>query len=430
MNPMRKIYISIGYISFCIFSCCCINAQLTFTELLEQAEEHSTELVSLKASREILILESAKIRAENTSPKAYVSSELLFAPYLNNNGAVVSTDPQITAIGYDVGITNGGLYAFLLNAELPILNHGQVNNLLEQNHLEITKIDTRIKSITLELKHSLALQYLDALTSQTENLALQDNLNLLQQQLNIIQSLTEHGLYRYVDFRLMQTAFTADSINLESSEAMFRLKLDQLYTECGINNAYSTQLSDFEPVYVPNSKDTSIFLQTYIQDSLSSVIQQKVFENQYKPQIKIYANTGINSTSIPYIQNHLGMSAGIQLTYTLFDGRQKQINQKQQLVLMEQANQEKDLTLFMLQKNKASYLEAIQLLNTSIIKEEKLQNDYNEILKLYEEELKKAQVGIIDFLNFLQIFNQHKLALAHHKIERNKLIVEYNYWNN
>ena len=137
---MRKIYISVGYISFCIFSCCCINAQLTFTELLEQAEEHSTELVSLKASREILILESAKIRAENTSPKAYVSSELLFAPYLNNNGAVVSTDPQITAIGYDVGITNGGLYAFLLNAELPILNHGQVNNLLEQNHLEITTI--------------------------------------------------------------------------------------------------------------------------------------------------------------------------------------------------------------------------------------------------------------------------------------------------
>jgi hypothetical protein len=427
---MRKLLISIGFVSFFVFSGGIIHAQLTFPVLYEQAKKQSTELVLLKASRDFLTLEATRIKAENTSPKAFLSSEYLFAPYFNNNGNIISTDPLNSAIGYDVGITNGGLYSFLINAELPVFNHNQVNNLLMQNNLEITKIDTRIKVITLELEHSLALQYLDALTSQAEYKTLRENLELIKQQLILTRSLTEHGLYRYVDFRLMQTAYIADSINLENSKTMFRLKMNQLKTICGITDTTYSQLADFDSDFIQNRVDTSLFLQTYIQDSLSTVIQQKVFENQYKPQVKIYANTGLNSASIPYIENHVGMSAGVQLTYTLFDGNQKQVNHQQQLVLMEQASREKELKHFELQEQKASYSDAIQSLNGTITKEEKLQKDYDEILEIYNEELQKAQVGVIEYLNFLQLFNQNKLTLENHKIERDKLIVEYNYWNN
>ncbi len=427
---MKKNNKTFGLIIFYVLLGNNLNAQMTFSELFEKAKEQSTELISLEASRDFMVLEASKIKAKNIAPQAYLSSDILFAPYFNNNGEIISTNPQNSAIGYDVGITNGGLYSFLFNTEIPVFNHKQVNNLLEQNNLEITKTETMINTLTIELKYSLALQYLDVLTSQVEYQNLQENLKLLKQQLIIAKSLTGHGLYRYVDYRLLQTAYISDSINMENSEAAFLLKLNQLKTICGIADTSFSQLAGFEPGLNQEEIDSSIFLQTYIQDSLSAVIQQKVFENRYKPQVKVYANTGLNSTSIPYFGNHFGMSAGVQLTYTLFDGKQKQINRQQQLVLMEQATREREIEQFKVQKQKTSYLNAIQALNTSIDKEERLQKDYSEILSIYNNELQNAQVGIIDYLNFLQLFNQNKLTLENHKIERSKLIVEYNYWNN
>jgi outer membrane protein TolC len=221
-----------------------------------------------------------------------------------------------------------------------------------------------------------------------------------------------------------------DSINFENAKSTYQLKLDQLLASSGISDTEITEIAFYEPRFNNKNTDTSFFLQPYTQDSLSAVIQERVFENQYKPQVKIYANTGLNSTSIPHWGNHVGMSAGIQLTYTLFDGKQKQINRKQQLILMQQATKEKKIKQFELQKQKISYSNAIQAVNKSIEKEEKLQNEYNDILAIFNKELQNGQIGIIDYLNFIQQFNQNKLSLVNHKIERSKLIVEYNYWNN
>jgi len=407
-----------------------IQAQLTFPELFENAKTQNTELVSLEASMKFIELEASKIKAENLAPKGYLSSDLLFAPYFNNNGELVSTNPQNSAIGYDAGITNGGLYSVLFNTEIPVLNHKQVNYLLEQNSLEIKKTETRINALTIELKHSLALQYLDVLAIQVEYQNLQQKINLLKQQLAVARSLAEHGLYRYVDYRLLLTAYISDSINLENSETAFRLKLNQLETACGITDTFYVQLENFETELNITQTDTSLFVRTYIQDSLSAIVQQKVFENQYKPQVKLYANTGLNSTSIPYLGNHFGVSAGVQLTYTLFDGKQKQINHQQQLVLIGQAERTKEITQCLVHKQRKAYADAIQSMNSSIEKESRLEKDYSEILSIYNDEMEKAQVGIIDYLNFLQLYNQNKLNLEIHKIERNKLIVEYNYWNN
>ena len=406
-----------------------IYGQINFNYLFDQAISHNPELLSLKATHEYLLLEASKIKAETNSPRAFVSSEVLFAPYLNNKGNFISTEPQESAIGYDVGITNGGLYSLLLNAEMPVLNRNQTNNLLEQNNLEMTKTETQIKTLLHNIKHTLALQYLDALISQTEYQTLKENLTLLKQQLNLTQSLTKHGLYHYIDFRLLQTAYIADSINLEQTIATYHLKMGQLKTYCGIPDTGNYQLDDYSPDINHIRTDTSIFLQPYVEDSLSAVYQQKVFENQYKPQLKVYANTGLNSASLPTLGNHFGMSAGVQLSYTIFDGKQKQINHQQQLVLMEDASKERDLKKSELQNQQASFLNALQSLNASIVGEEKLQKDYEEILGIYNDELQKAQVTMNEYLNFIQRCNQNKLTLAQHKIERSKLIVEYNYWN-
>jgi outer membrane protein TolC len=210
-----------------------------------------------------------------------------------------------------------------------------VNNLLEQNGCEITKIDTRIRTIELELEHSLINLYSDALLQQLELQRARDNLKLLSDELNIIKALSEHGLYRYVDYRLMAVAAKIDSIDYFNAETAYQLSLNQIKTACGIKDSTLFFLEDFKIEPTQIRTNSSIFVKEYQDDSLSAVWQQKVFNNQYLPQVKLYANTGLNSTSMAYLGNHTEMSAGIQLTYTLFDGRQKEINRQQQIALIE-----------------------------------------------------------------------------------------------
>jgi hypothetical protein len=423
-----------GYSFLLLFICLClpvqqIKAQHEFGGFLDSAKANNAELVSLKAQRNYLLLESNMIRAVNAAPKVYLSSEYLFAPYLNNKGKPVSINPDDRAVGYDIGITNGGLYAFLVNLEYPVFNRGQVNNLIGQNKLEIIKIETRIKTLDLELEHSLANLYFDVLTMQAGLQNVQENLNLLAEQLKSVKTLTRHGLYKYLDYKLMETALKTDSIDYENTVTAFHLGIKQLKTFCGISDTSSNTLSDYKIIPEQDRHDSSLFLKAFQEDSLASIWQQKTFNNHYRPQIKVFANSGVNSTSIPFIERHVGMSAGVQFTYTLFDGRQKSINQQQQIILINEATLLKELKDTELKNQIEGYRKAIESTKASIEKETAINKEYDELLNLYIQELKTAQVSIIDYLGFLQKYNTRKLNLEIQSITLNKLMNEYNYWN-
>tara|TARA_R100001039_G_C1831760_1_gene95510 strand:- start:389 stop:790 length:402 start_codon:yes stop_codon:yes gene_type:complete len=63
------------------------------------------------------------IVAQNKAFQVNATSEVQVAPYFNNNGRFidVTTTPSPRAYGYDVGITNGGLYSAQLNVTKNLL---------------------------------------------------------------------------------------------------------------------------------------------------------------------------------------------------------------------------------------------------------------------------------------------------------------------
>ena len=75
-----------------------------------------------------------------------------------------------------------------------------------------------------------------------------------------------------------------------------------------------------------------------------------------------------------------------------------------------------------------SYQSAIDSTRSIIMREMLLKKDYDELLKIYSDELENAQAGIMDYLNFLKQYSQNKLSMDLHNIELNRLISEYNYW--
>jgi hypothetical protein len=404
------------------------HAQLNFNYFLDSARAKNAELISLKAQRKYLQIESDMIHSVHSSPQVYLSSDIVLVPYFNNNGKLISTETAEKAVGYDIAITDGGLYAFLLNMEYPVLNQNQVRNLIAQNGIEISRIETRINMLELELEHSLANMYFDLLVMQAGLLNARENLHLLSEQVKIVRTLAQNGLYRYLDYKLMETAVKTDSVDYLHAETAYNLGLRQLKITCCISDTSISPLAGYEIQQKPCMKDFSLFLRGFQEDSLAAVWQQRVFNNRYRPQIRLFTNSGLNSTSIPGLGYHMGLSAGLQFTCQLLDGSQKDINRQQQMILIDEAARLRELKKAEVRSRQAGYSKAIESTRISITKEEVLKKEYDELLLVYSEELKNAQISIIDYLNFLQQYSKVKLSLDLNAIALYKLINEYNYW--
>jgi outer membrane protein TolC len=405
------------------------SGQNTLQTFLDSALIHNPEAVSIQTQINSYQYDNQMIDAVVRSPKGFLSSEVLVAPYFNNDGKPIDTNPTDHAIGYDVGITNGGLYSFLFNLQVPMLKGKQVTHLQEQNQVEIDKLKTRLKLIENELKRSVGSQYFDVLAQQATVESNKENASILNQEFQLVKTLMNKGLYRFSDYRLLELELKSDSVNLNASETDFELAIRQLKATCGIRNQeilnlISPTMITTEPVTKP-----SLFIQPFSHDSLTTLAQQKVFNDRYLPQLNVYANSGLNSTSIPNIQRHFGASAGLQFTYSLFDGGQKKINEEQLSLRIDESTRQKELKLKEVKTQADAYLKNIQKLKEELLKEKQIQAEYKELFVLYQYEVQRAQISMIELITLLKKRSEINLAITLKEITINKLINEYNYWN-
>lgn len=129
------------------------------------------------------------------------------------------------------------------------------------------------------------------------------------------------------------------------------------------------------------------------------------------------------------MERHVGASAGVQLTYTLFDGHQKRINEEQQLLRIQEATSQKGLKINEVKTQTDAYRQSIKGTRDELQKEKQIQEEYMDLLLLYQDEVKSAQISVIDLIAFLKKYSSINLAVSLKEITLNKLINEYNYWN-
>jgi hypothetical protein len=75
-------------------------------------------------------------------------------------------------------------------------------------------------------------------------------------------------------------------------------------------------------------------------------------------------------------------------------------------------------------------LQNIGKVRIELNKEKQIQIEYKELLELYQDEVKRAQISVIDLITFLKKYSSINLTVSIKEITLNKLINEYNYWNN
>ncbi|MBE0651683.1 MAG: TolC family protein [Bacteroidales bacterium] len=429
-NILKKKTVCTGFLLLMLFMAAPIlKGQNFLQEYVDSARVNSPAVVQLKRQIQILELEKKSIKATYKAPKGYLSSEVDLTPYFNNNGELFTSNPSSQAYGYDVAIANGGLYSALMNVDVPLFVNKTTDNALNWQEQQINALKIQLKNSDFTLQQQVAGLFYDALGAQLAYHTQKETVKLEAHEVNLLEVLTRKGLYKIVDFELLKTNLSSDSIKLKDMAIAYRLQLMQLKSSCGISDSSLNELQMENLQLSSPEEKTSAFLMPYTNDSLTAIAENRLFNNRYEPNVTFYSNAGLNAVQLPGIQHNLGLGLGLRLTYTLFDGRQKQVNKAQSLIRIDQASQLKDLKSKDIQLKRAQLLKAIAEAKKNLQEQGKLKEQYQNLISLYKAEVQKGQVSVTAFLMALRNYNDMKLSYGLQQISLNKLINQYNYWN-
>lgn len=393
-----------------------------FSPLINQAKnENKIAGLDLELMKSLLL-----------KPEINVEAGVLFAPIIshdnNGNRLELVSDGAAKYNGYDLAATDGGQYQSLISLKQPLFMGSSLKTYSKQTAISRRINDNHISLSVHELEEVVSHQYLLCLKA---NRSVEMSLELRKEfgdQLLIMQKLVENAIYKKSDLMLMQIELENYNLSYESAHADFNNNLADLNLLCGINDTAAVELQEPRLQLRNNNIVSSEFLNSYVLDSLNLNAAKAIISLKYKPQVNFFANAGLNAVYLPTI-NRLGFSTGLSFSWNIFDGNQQEIQQQKMAVNLLTLDFEKQNFIAQQEINKNNLLSQIASLGKRILLTDNQLNKYDQLLKVYHAQLTLGDISVIDFKNFVKEIAEKKQDRLMLDIEKQALIISYNYWN-
>ncbi len=417
-----KIFISI------LFSAINLLAQKNLDFYLSAAYHNNPAIIEQKNLISINNLQRDLDFAQTSSFQINLSANYLFVPYFNNSSGIISTNPDPNAIGYDIGLTNGGLYSAQLNIEKNIFNGALSDALTKQRLIAENSTNNNIELLKRDLQKQVTDQYLQTFLSYQLYKMSDELITYLNEQFKILGKLVESGMAKQSEYLLLSVEIENQKIAANDYLSQFRSSLSELNILCGIKDS---SVVDLEPITLKlqNEKLSSNLFKKFELDSLAIENQQEIFESKYQPQISLFFNTGLNAVELNNIQRKFGFSAGVNFSLPIFDGNQRSITQQQTKISIETINYYKSNFQIILDNQRSNSLKKIESLKTNLDNLSTQIENYNTIIKFSERELRQGQLSMIEYLTILKNFSDFKKNKITAEINYQLEINNFNYWN-
>lgn len=405
-----------------------IIAQNNLEFYLNKAYENSPALNEIKNLESVTKLQNELNYSQNSAFQTYLSADYLFAPYFNNNGKIISANPDPKAIGYDAGITNGGLYSAQINIEKNIFNGGLTSTLKRQINIQQKQNKFNYVLEQRSLKKQVTDQYLNTFKSLMMFHLAEETVKNINEQLKLTGELVEKGYVKSQNYLLLKIELQSQQISLKENFQTYKNDLMQLNSLCGIKD---TQTVFIDPVQIQmdNGKNRFNFLEKYKLDSLTAANQQELFETKYLPQVKLFFNTGLNAVDIEDIQRKFGLSAGINFQLPIFDGGQKSITRQQNEIAINTIDNYRKFAENNIENRRQSLLYNIKVIEDNLKNLSEQLKNYNDLLALSNKQLRTGDISMIDYLTILRNFIELRKARIEKEISLQREINSYNYWD-
>ena len=371
---------------------------------------------------------------QNQASIAGLQDEMLKATYRKpqlSGTAEVMQAPLINGVGYDESITNGGLYAAMMQVDQPIFTTPFIKNGQEHNQLIREQSGYNGKLTRRDLEKQVTEKYIICYIDLRHQQYIKQLGDLLKEQYNLSLQLAKSGVLKASDVILLEIEYTRQQNQLAALSAQYMSDLSALNSLCGISDTGKVTIA--EPVLTVNDSlpadGISRFLYQYTLDSLLTENNRKNFDLKYKPRLDAYANTGLNAVKIPGIQDKFGFSAGLRLSVTLFDGKQKSINQQETTIKLQTLKGYKNYTSNQQFQMHTNLLRQISLAGQRMELSKEQLKKYDQLIKIYRQELSQGDISVNDFLTTLRTYKSMQDEYLNYYQQKLVTINAFNYWN-
>ena len=399
---------------------------------IDQAKANSPLIQDNKNLSEAAHLEAERLKAFYTKSQLTLTGAYMLAPIVshdNNKSELVLNSPGAEKYsGYDIAASNAGVYQGMINWAKPLFNNSRYETAAEQVLIGAQINENTVQLTGHDLERFVTDQYILCLTDYKQTEYLGDLVRIINDQKNVVSKLVESGIAKQSDLALLSIEQKTQQTALNTFRATYRRDLMDLRVLCGIPDTTYQILNNIDLQLTEDVRESK-FVERYRLDSLNLLATQKVFELKYKPVVGLYANTGLNAVYAPTIPNRFGMSAGLNFSLNLTDGKQKQITQQRTSVLMRSTGRYKNFFYTQNNVRKGRILTELKSLNERLVLTEEQLKEYQKLLEFYKQELGRGQISVINYIATLKsmIITQRDFILL--QTNKELLINLYNYWN-
>lgn len=339
-------------------------------------------------------------------------------------------EPNINQFGYDQVITNGGNYGAQLSINQQILNKSILQPKYQSIDIRRQGIQASRQVSKAQLKRDVANAYILAYSDQRQLAYNRDVLMLLRSQGSILKHMVQVGIYKQLDYLNFQGTLQTQELTTHRIQMQSLNDLGQLKALCGIQDTAHTSLANpaigLLSVHMP---DSSIFLRSFMVDSLNLDNQESLFLTKYKPNLSWFADAGLLSSNLNTAYRHLGASFGLNFTVPIYDGHQRRIYRDQIKIRQEtrknyesffknQKTQQLNVLYQQLQQNSQLIAETNQKLVTA-----------RQVILISDKELQAGNLLISDYLLSIRTLLDIENSLNKDIISSYQIINALNYWN-
>jgi outer membrane protein TolC len=243
-----------------------------------------------------------------------------------------------------------------------------------------------------------------------------------------VKKLVNSSLLKNSDLILLNIEYENNQNILLTYKAAYHKDVQELKLLSGSRDTTINMLDSLS-LTIKDEPASSLFTEKYKLDSLNLVATQKAFETKYQPQLNLFANSGLNAAHIAGIQNRFGVSAGLNLSWAILDGHQKDISRRKTNALLQSVSFYKSNFEFQNSQRKTQLLDELQSYDARVKNQYQQLKDYRSLLNSYRTQVIQAQLSVIDFINVLK--NKVTVQRDLLQLETNRLLLinAYNYWN-
>jgi outer membrane protein TolC len=337
--------------------------------------------------------------------------------------------PTAGGIGYDNIITNGAQVSAFVQASKNIITSANLATQYETIRLMKESIGNTSQLAEKDIRKTITTQYITVYGDYQTLRFSREILGLFQSQENILKKLTQAGIYKQTDYLTFYVSLQQQLLLVRQSEIQFRNDCATLNYMSGIVDTSLVSLTapDLKLGILPDIFNSPYYRQ-YTLDSLNLINQQKMIMFSYKPKLNIYADAGYVSSLQFEPYKNFGMSAGLNFSVPIYDGKQRKIKY-QKINIAENTRQHyKDYFL-------RQYSQQIAQLSQQLQATESLINDINgqvkysgTLIDVNKKLLETGEVRITDLILAINTFLNARNLLNQNYVNRMQIINQINYW--